>query len=59
MSTIDVTRNVFFERLCIGFKTIPLQILPHPHCSLYNYFSISVQLFQMSPLIFVSTRFTK
>ena len=29
-----------------------VRVLPHPHCSIYNYFSISVQFFLMSPLIF-------
>ena len=65
MSAIDVTSKVFFERL-YWFQDwahlspeSTVRVLPHPHCSLNNYFSISVQFFRMWPLIFVSTRFTK
>jgi len=49
VSAIDVTRKVFFERLYWFQDWAQLssestvRMLPHPHCSLYNYFSISVQ----------------
>jgi len=31
-----------------------VRVLPHPHCSLYNYFSISVQFFSDVALHFLS-----
>jgi len=65
LSATDVTLKVFFEPL-YSFQDwahlspeSTVRVLPHPHCSLNNYFSISIQFFRMWPLIFVSTRFTK
>ena len=62
VSAIDVTLNVFFERL-YWFQDWPhlssestVRVLPHPHCSIENYISISVQCFRMCPSFFVSTR---
>jgi len=51
LSAIDVTLKVFFQRL-YWFQDwahlspeSTVRVLPHPHCSLNNYFSISVQFF--------------
>jgi len=51
VSAIDVTWKVFCERLYwfqdwahLSSKST-VRVLPHPHCSLYNYISISVQFF--------------
>ena len=51
VSAIDVTQKLFFERLYwfqdwahLSPKST-VRVLPLPHCSLYNYFSISVQFF--------------
>jgi len=56
VSAIDVTSKVFFERL-YWFQDWPylssestVCVLPHPHCSGDNYFSMSVQFFwDMAP----------
>jgi len=58
VSAIDVTQREFFERLYwfqdrahLSLEST-VRVLPHHHCSPYNYFSISVQFFRMWPLIF-------
>jgi len=51
VSATDVTQKVFFEHL-YWFQDRPylssestVRVLPHPHCSIFNYFSIFVQFF--------------
>ena len=58
VSALDLTFKVIFECLYwfqdwarLSFKSA-VRVLPHPHCSLNTFFSISVQFFQMWPLIF-------
>jgi len=60
LSAIDVTRKLFFERL-YWFQDwdhlspeSTVRMPPHPHCSVDNYFSISVQFFSDVAVHFLS-----
>jgi len=64
VSAIDVTPKVFFESL-YWFQDwahlsseSTVRVLPHPHCSMNNYFSIYVQCFSDAAPHFLSAHYS-